>query len=214
MADYLFLTKDQIRQLDDIYTSIVRKYRNQSTESAMLDSIPRITKEDAEALAEAELGARRDKILETYTHRVENINENAYNRGLLNSTIVLEQLDRAYAKKAADLERLDNMTERLVKKIMADNAKLSFSIEREKSISRSRALRDFVAVNKMKISVPYNAQALIEQDVYDAYLAWLLQYTPQDAYDYVNHNTIFLLNMGSTKRSELISTLNTRRLTS
>jgi|GEM_PF-1798158 len=208
-----FLSLDQARQLNDIYMNIVRKYRNNATESVWLDTFPRLTLQDAQALAETEVADRRNRILDTYNARVKNIEDNATARGLMDSTIVLEQLDRAYARKAESDQRLDNIEDKLVKKILADNSKLALQVEREKSISKSRSLRDFVTVSKMKLTVPYNAQTLIDNEVYDAYLAWCINYPPQLAWEYVNTNAVFLLNMTVAKRAELIATLNTRRLT-
>jgi hypothetical protein len=94
----------------------------------------------------------------------------------------------------------------LAKKIYADN-------KRVESASKARSLRDFVAFSNMKLRVPTNVQQLIEQEVYDAYFEWLLQFTPQDAYAYVNDNAIFYTNMGMAKFQELVSVLNIRRVT-
>ena len=210
MSNYQFLDEEQKHQLNEIYVTIVRKYKSNATESMYLNLPPRMTVQDAEVLAEFDLASRRSIIMENYNERVENINNNATRRGMSNSTIVLQQLERALVRKQEALERLDNIKDKLAKRIFTNNQKLALSIERQKSTSISRALRDFVAVSRMKLSVPYNTQTLIDTELYDAYLAWLLKYPPETAYAYVNHNAIFYINMGITKWQEILAELDTR----
>ena len=209
-SDY-HLTKEHFRQLNDIYANIIRKYRSTTSESIMLDAIPRLTKHEAAAMAENEIAEKREKVIETYNDRIANINENAEKRGLADSSITLALLDKASQKKEDALNRLNGTKENLTKKIMADNIKLALSVEKEKSTMRSRSIRDYVAVAKMRLTVPYNIQANIDQELYDSYFAWLTQFEPADAYGICNFNAIFYLNMGGTKWMELLAALNLRK---
>ena len=210
MAEPLFLTDNQRRQLNDIYIGIVKKYKNNATESMLLDTVPNISYEEADTLAQFELDEKRAKILRDYNDSVDNINDNASRRGLANSSLVLKQLEKAYQKKQDAIAALDNKQDKLAKKIVADNQKLLLSVEKEKAASKSRSLRDFVAVSKMKNSVPVNVQTLIDDELYSAYLGWLLQYPIATAYSYFTDNTLFIVNMGYTKWQQLQTELSGR----
>ena len=209
---YVLLTTDQIRHLNEIYISIVKKYRNNATHNVLIQSPPQITSEDAERLADLELGERRIKIMHTYQDRVDNINRNAIARRIVNSSVICQLLDRAYERKNDALTRLEDMKERLKKKILSENQRATLAVEREKAVTRSRSLRDFIAVSRMRISVPYNAQTLIDEELYNAYLAWAMQFPPRLANSYVNHNELFMINMGMTMWLRLIAELNNRAM--
>jgi len=211
MSATALLTDDQIRQLNDIYTGIVKKYTTFSNESVWLDSTPIMSREQAHSAAEFELGDRIDKIMQDYTDRVANINENALLRGMSNSSIVLQQLDRAFERKTWQLARHNGMVDKLAKRIFMENQRLALMVEKEKSMSKSRALRDFATVSRMRLTVPFTAQTQIDEEVYQSYLAWLLQYPADLAYDYANQNGIFLINMGMSRRTQLLNDLNTRK---
>ena len=211
MAEYQILTDEQRRQLNDIYIGIVKKYKSSATESVNLDFIPQISYEDADNLAELELGAKRDKIISDYNDLVDNINANASRRGLANSSIALKQLTNAYQKMQNALNLLDGRQEQLAKKIVSDNRKLILGFEREKAASKSRSLRDYIAVSKMKNTVVVNIQNLIDEELYSAYLEWLLQYPINIAFGYVNDNTLFLTNMGAAKWQQLLTEMTNRK---
>jgi len=195
----ILLNDEQRRQLNDIYISIAKKYKNFSTESVVLDAPKRITFDEAKDLAELDLVAKRQKIEYDYSERVNSIIDNAIARNLMESTIVLDQLDKAHEKRMDSLDKLSNVKDKLAKKIFNDNQKLALSIEKEKATQRSKALRDMVAVKKMNLTVPFNAQTAFEDEIYNAYLAWLLQYVPTIAYQYVLGDRLFQDNLGVTK---------------
>jgi len=184
------LTPEQLHEVNAIYVGILRKYKSHATDSLVLGTVERISLEQALVLAEDELAVRRNKIL-----------DNAIARGLDNSTWVLEQLDR-----------LDDAIEKRAKKILADNQRLVLQTEREKSISKSRSIKDFISFSRGKGAFPFNEQSCIEKELYDAYLGWLMQFPPELAHGYCNDNPVFLLNMGSTQWNALLTNLNTRRL--
>jgi len=211
MSTELYLTPEQTRQINDIYIGIVKKYRCCSSESVLLDTVQRIDMDEAQKLAEAELGDRQLKIEMEYTDRCNEIEQNAVKRGMQSSNVTMELLDRAYQKKTDAVARLQGMIDKLAKRIHSDNQKLALAAEKEKSATRSRALRDYLSAAKHKLTIQYNTQSLIDEEVYAAYLMWFLQFTPDTAYRYCNDNVVFLLNLGSTKYTQLRTELNTRR---
>jgi hypothetical protein len=99
----------------------------------------------------------------------------------------------------------------LAKRIHTENQKLALATEKEKSASRSRALRDYLATAKQKLTISYNTQALIDEELYTAYLAWLSQFDFETAYQIFDNNIIFGFNMGSTKYMALRAELDRRR---
>lgn len=209
------LTEEQRRQLNDIFTGVVKKYKVFSTESHVLDSPKRLEMDEARELAEAELTGRRNKIENTYDERVAEITANATARGMLNSSTTIELLDKAYVRKQDALERLENLCEKLAKKILADNAKIAQNIEKEKSHQRSRSLRDLIAGKNMTLKHPWTStivQNAIDDELYYAYQQWLMRFDLNTAYEYVAQNNLFFHNMGSSRRNALLSDMNNRRM--
>lgn len=206
----LLLTNEQTKELNEIFAAIVKKHSSSATESIYLGTPTRISAAEAAAMAELEIGAKRIKIENDYATVVETIQENADARGLGHSTFVLLQLEKAFNKKTALLERLNDAAAKQAKRILAENQKQILMIEREKSISRSRSVRDFVAVTKLKIVQAQNVQNLIDQEVCDAYKQWLLQYDAAVAWNLMSSNALFLLNLGS-KYTQLLTFIDNRR---
>ena len=204
------LSSEQLRQLNEIFIAIVNKYRNQTSTSVLMETVPRLTTKDAEDLADLELGDRRTKINQEYDERVENINRNAIARRMAHSTVVLTQLDKALERRTDALKRLDNQKEKLAKRIFTENQRIFLSAERERSIARSRSIRDMANVTRMRQTVPYNAQALIDEELYTSYLAWLMQYPPTLAHHYVNQNSVFFMNMGALPWVRLVEEIRRR----
>jgi len=194
-----------------MYSAIVRKYTTYTTDAVAPLQTQGITLDEAAQLAQFETAVKRDKVLQDYIDRVAAINENAQKRRMTNSSIVLEQLDRAMVKKQDALARLDGIQEKLAKKILMDNQKLALSVEKEKSYSKSRSVRDFIAFSRMRISVPFNSQTQIDEELYNAYFGWLTQFPTEDAYNMAQTNVLFLHNMGPAQYSRLLVTLNNRR---
>jgi len=93
-----------------------------------------------------------------------------------------------------------------------DNQKLALSVRRDASTAKSRSLRDFIAFSRMKISIPFTAQTQIDDELFNEYLGWLLQFTGQDAYSIVLTNPqVFAINMGITQYNKLLDRLDSRR---
>jgi hypothetical protein len=183
---------------------IVKKYKTASSESIYLETMQRMTKEDANVLAENEIALRRQKVDDDYDVRVGNIYNMAAARGLQHSSIVVELLDRAFLRKTAAHNRLDGLVEKLAKKIFAENQKLAIATEKEKTMARTRALRDYISLQKMKVNVPYNAQDLIYEDTGNQFLEWLFQYPSLIATGILNDNQAYFTTcMGVTKYNEI-----------
>lgn len=207
----ILLTADQKRQLNEIYFGIVRKFSTMTSQSVMLDTMPRLTKEEAQALATDELSARQSKIDQDYINRCNDINTNAQKRGLSNSSVVIELLTAAFEKKMEAQAHLSGLLDKLTKKILGENTRLALQVEKEKSISRSRSLRDYGALMKLRLTIPFVQNDLIATETCDAYMAWLTQFTPAQAYDIANSNNLFMLNLGNVKYAELLTKLDQRR---
>jgi len=205
-----FLNDEQRRQLNDIYISIVKKYRSSTTATVKLDATARLTMDEAEKLAELELGERRMKIMQDYTERVENIERNATARRIMNSSVVCQMLDKAFERRVDAIARLDNQKERLAKRIHAEHQRTAIAVEREKSIQRSRSLRDFANIQRLRQTVPLNTQALIDEELFASYLAWCLQFSPPVALGYASANRIFRDNMGLNQWARLLTDLTER----
>jgi len=206
----MILTTEQTRQLNEIYTSIVRKWRNNSTDIVLLDSPPMLSMDDAMRLADLELGDRKFQILSEYDQRVEDIKRNATARRIMTSPHVCKMLERALDRKLDLLSRLENQTERLAKRILGESKRNYLAFEREKANARSRSLRDYANIQRMRLTVPYNAQSLIDAEIYEAYLAWCLQFPPRDAHAMVTGNRIFGDNLLHQNWLRLVNELRLR----
>ncbi|MCL2229151.1 MAG: hypothetical protein FWC00_04990 [Firmicutes bacterium] len=206
-----FLNVEQTRQVNEIYFTTVRKFRTQATNSVLPLKVPQITPEQARELATAELDEQRARIENQYTERVAQINTNATSRGMQLSTMVLDQLDRANARREESLARLEKQLDRATMRILNDNRRMVLSAQREHAISSSRAIRDFVSLNRMRQTIPFSVQETIEQELYDAYFSWLNQFHPAQAYEFITNNAVFSINMGHANRNRLRAELDQRR---
>jgi phosphomevalonate kinase len=204
------LNDDQVNHLNEIYAGIVRKYQTQSTESLYIETPKRLDHAEGVAIANLEVAAKYQKIENDYNDRVAEIKRNALARGILESTTVVEMLDRALTRKQEAMARLNGIADKLVKKVLNDNAKAILTAEKEKANAKSRAIRDFIAMTRMKIVTPYAEQTLIDNELYTAYRSWLLQFTPRMGYYYVRDNVVFLTNMGTVKYVALRTEMNDR----
>ena len=202
------LTREQIDKVNEIYFRVFNKYFANSTENRFLESPPHLSMEDARELAELELGNRRLQIMNEYDERVENINRNATARRIMNSSMVCQMLDKAFARKTDALKRLDGQIDRLAKRLHTENGRAILAIESHKSSARSRSLRDVFA--RVRLADAFNAQELFNQEIHIAYLEWLLQFQPIDALSMVVTNRIFRDNMGLTAWTRLVEILQTR----
>jgi hypothetical protein len=63
---------------------------------------------------------------------------------------------------------------------------------------------------KMKITVPFNTQTQIDSELFNAYLAWLLQFAPPIGLAYLQCNPVFMFNMGAVQYQRLVAEMQTR----
>ena len=70
-----------------------------------------------------------------------------------------------------------------------------------------------VELGEMLCTIQYNTQTLIEEELYAAYFAWLLQFEPFEAYRYIDSNLIFALNLGVVKYNQMRTELFARKET-
>ena len=199
----MILNQQQIQELNDIYTRILKKYSTHASDAPSLPSIQNITIEQAEDRARFDATERRDKIITNYNEQAKAININASRRGLVNSSIVIAQLAKVMERRDGLLDRLEERIQKQALKLFTDAQRLSLTIARENSMQRSRSMRDFIAMSRAKFSVPFNATALIEEEVYHAYFAWLLQFGTGEAVTILRANGIFLRHMSRASRDRL-----------
>jgi len=157
---------------------------------------------------------------ERYNARVATINTDAQRRGLATSTIVMTQLERAVSEKhAADqivereivnaeltrennLARLsadtDRRVEALAKRIHMDSMRMNLAAFKERCEQQSRAYRDMLQMQQVRMVTPINAQQLIDDELHGAYMHWLFtNKTPAEARSLLNNEPVFTWNLSA-----------------
>jgi len=169
---------------------------------------------------------RRRVAQERHNVRIARINTDAQQRGLALSTIVLSQLERANAEKHSQdqvfdreienielvrsngLARLhadnDQRIEALAKRIHADSLRTNIAAVRERSASQSRAYRDLLQLQQVRLVAPINVQQMADDETHGTLMHWLFtNKTPQQARALVNNDPVFtwnfILSMNATR---------------
>lgn len=229
------LTSKERSYLNQIYVSAYKKYFTMSTDygiemdASRIESVEPLTWEESLALATAQLGARRAQINAAYNEKialaeanhiktVALLNTEAQKRGLINSTIVVQSLSRAFAEKTAKIELLEServakldklegeTLQSLARKIHSDatrNAvsarRLNLTIAQSKSMQQARSLTARIR-NTIQTS---ESQRLLDEEVYAAYLSFLFGYSVSDALSLINDEPVFGLNLSETYYTKL-----------
>ncbi|MCL2755928.1 MAG: hypothetical protein FWE45_02635 [Firmicutes bacterium] len=175
---------------------------------------------------------RKQRINEQYKARIARINTDAGRRGILNSTIVLNQLERAHiAKQEAETaindeiefievtrnSRIDQQNttfeqraEALARRIHIDSVRINVQAIREKAVQRSRAFRDLIHLSQVRLTTPINTQTMIDQEIYDEYVTFLVKQLPRRAVSLVSNDPVFFFNLPHTMWLRLYNEFNRR----
>jgi len=172
------------------------------------------------------------RIQKQFDERVARINTDAQNRGMITSTIVLSQIENAtqvrdkaveavhaelefiVAQAEFSIEQLElqakSRIQVLAKRIHTENARMNLQVVRERSVQKSRAFRDWISFQQIRLATPINTQILVDNEVHDLYLEFLIHLDSQRAIFLVEHDPLFLINMSQTTFNRLIQKLRNR----
>ena len=235
-----YLTPEERVKLNGVFARAHRRYNAARTDySGELPDVSVLSVEEATALAIAETEKlnelRREQIEEAakrrrgvqearlvriekqYKDRIAKINTDAGRRGMLSSTVVLDQVDRAWlariqaedavqseidfinSRLAMDLEKLAHTSAQrvgvLAKRLRNESVRESLAVVREKNASASRSFKDFLNLQSARLTMPINAQSFIQQEIYDEYVSFLMTQTHQRAYRLIDYDPLFHFNL-------------------
>jgi len=250
-----YLTDAERVELNLIMARAFLKFNVSGTDVTDLLEIPRILNDrEADILARKELEElhntridrindeqdkrrerqilRKLKIGEQYKTRVARINTDAERRGMLNSTIVLNQLNVAESARndaisAIDAEidfieatrtsRIDKLVasfeQRLTalsKRLQTDSVRINLATIREKGIQKSRSYRDWSQYERLRLVSPISVQNMINQEIYDRYVIFLSKQSPTRAAALVDHDPLFFFNLPQQLWTRLFNEFNRR----
>ena len=117
---------------------------------------------------------------------------------------VKEIMARAGARKrhAAVLKQLD--------RAMTDFYRELCDQDKERSRQLSRSYRDLQAFLRVRLVSPVAAQTLVDEEVYAAYVQFLLKFPPGVAFEYVNNERLFKLNLSPSFFTRLYAEMQRR----
>ena len=240
--------KDRV-YLNGIYARAYKKHFAAATNYVNYKPSVLFTWQEALEIAETELSRtndlRREEINHSYDYRVGlisqrmernqllyneqviKINDNAAKRGMITSSVVLYQLEKAAQthaeRQTAAVNQIEELeirrdlalakceasinekTERNAKKLWNESRKLALAAQKEQGTAQSRSYKDMLALAKLKLTIPFNAQQNMDEEVYGEYLEWLLAQVPADALDYVTNEPLFALNLSPTYYAKLLN---------
>ena len=191
----MWLNDEDRKLLNDIYARAYKKYNTGSTEGLEFSLLAQAESYDAHK--------RVERVCQRYDEQVARINANAAKRGMLSSTVVLEQLDRA-------LERCNTEVSAIENKLFIENRKFSLAIEKERSAAASRGFRNMLELVKARATATVDSQTFIDEEVYAEYFAWLGGQDRMDAVAYVQNDPLFVFNLSSTYYNKLLQEMKNR----
>ena len=238
------LTDPERRIINGLFARTWKKYMAGATDhSAVMEINTPLTMDEARSVARTEFETanmlrieqthnrldnqiarqhdRRRIVAERHNARIAQINTDAQKRGIANSTIVLNQLQRAVAEKNRQDETIDreietiqrtrtndiarftanteNRIEALAKRIHADSLRTNVAVVRERSAASSRSHRDMVHFHTARMSVNMNVNQLIDDELHGQYMHWLFtNKTPADARSLAENEPIFMWGFVNT----------------
>lgn len=195
----MWLNEKDRKYLNDIYARCYKKYFGWT---ASAPGGQPLSYAEAMNAARDELesfyNARRTEINAKHDARVLAINTEANKRGLITSTIVLQQIERAEYERDLALSKFETVTEARVRaaarKIMADElgiARLSVQADRD-------ALNMLLEKTKSGGIPSADIQKAMDEEVFAEYLRFLLDQSPDDALAYVTDDPLFYYNLSQT----------------
>jgi len=194
----MWLSEKDRKYLNDIYAKAYKKYFGWTVATpggkplsyAEALTAARDELETSFTLRRAEIRARHDA-------RVLSINTEANKRGLITSTVVLQQIERALQERDAALEKFATVTDAKVRaaarRIMAD--------ELGATRLRVQADRDALNVTARRIGsggIPQvDLQRAMDEEVYAEYLRFLLALSPEVALAHIDTDPLFHFNLST-----------------
>ena len=245
MDAFRFLSREERIEIETMASRIRRKYLTGSTDTTDLMHVPGVlTQEQAFLLAGRELesenasrvetiNARADRRIErknaelqradeTRHRRLSQINNEASRRGMLNSTIVLDQIRRiedahmtfvrAVSSEVSfidnqrdiDLDNLSRTTAQRInaaaKRLHSESLRQNLAAVREKSLQQSRSYRQWVDLerNVMNVVTESRRNTAMLEEIYEAFFKFLAEQDPVRAYVLVDSDPTFALNLRDT----------------
>jgi septal ring factor EnvC (AmiA/AmiB activator) len=169
-----------------------------------------------------EITARADHkiadITTDYNAAVLSINTEAGKRGLLGSTVVLHQLERALADKVTRIERVEFDRDVALKKYEdATESKIRAEARRIMSSEAAAARLAHEIDNesierriKNDVLTATEAQKALDEEVYAEYLRWLLSKPDKTAFLHVTGDPIFYHNLSNAYYNKLVAEIEKR----
>ena len=252
------LTPQERLQLQEVFTNAHRKYNLGLTDKRLELAPPVVmtidqAREIAEHQIEAELVTRQAQITERaqimidrqhkriarvnaqYQERVARINTDAGRRGLLSSTAVMVQLERAEsarneaisaheteisfleARLQLDLQRLDvtlgNRVEALAKRIHNESQRTAVAVVRERAMQADRNYSNWKSWQRVRLELNLDAkvQSAIEDEVFFEYKAFLLRQHPERAFQLIDNDPVFFFNLTVPQWIQMRTIMQNRR---
>jgi len=194
----MWLQEKDRQYLNDIYAKAYKKYFGWTVPAP--GGKP-LSYKEALVAAREELesfyDARRAEINAKHDARVLSINTEANKRGLITSTVVLQQIERAVHDRNLELEKFEHVTDAKVRvaarKIMAD--------ELGATRLKMHADRDALNMTLRRVQtggIPQvDLQRAMDEEVYAEYLRFLLALSPEVALAYVDGDPLFFYNLST-----------------
>jgi len=193
----MWLNEKDRKHLNDIYAKAYKKYFGWT---APTPGGKPLSYAEALVAAREELQrffvARRAEIHAKHDARVLSINAEANKRGLITSTVVLQQIERATAERNLALEKFEHVTDAKVRvaarKIMADElAQTRLRVQSDRDALNAFARRSQSGITQAEL------QRAMDEEVYAEYLRFLLALSPEVALACIDTNPLFFFNLSA-----------------
>lgn len=207
----MWLSEKDKKYLNDIYAKAYKKY---FAWTAPVPGGKPLSYAEALVAAREELevfyATRRTEIFAKHEARILGINTEANKRGLINSTIVLQQIERAKHERDIALSKFETVTDAKVRiaarKIMTDE----LGQTRLLAQSDRDALKFALELSKVGGISVADLQKAFDEEIYAEYLQFLLALSPEIALAYVNNDPLFFYNLSATYFNKLKAEMDKR----
>ena len=252
------LSMQERAHLNKIFTDAHRKYNTGMTDVAHeLDAPVVLSMDDARSLAhmqlDEKLAIRQTKVIDAaenrmrrenlrktraqkqFTERIARINTDAGNRGMLSSTGVLNQLERAenahndavnaidaeiafiQSRMELDLQRHalahDARVEALAKRMHNESQRNAVAVVRERGAQINRNYQNWKSWQRARLELnlaPHIRQA-IQDEIFYEYKSFLFAQTPNRAHELLTSESLFLANLTGEQWSRMLNLIQSRR---
>ena len=203
----MFLNETDRKHLNELYARAYKKYFAYTSTIGMGEMLGY---SEAIEAARDELEryntAMRTEIENKFADRVNAINTEAGKRGLITSTIVLQQLEKAAYEKGLMLLKFETVSDAkvrtLARKMLSDNmTQIRLSLTADKNSLDMHNKSSMTQTEKQKA---------VDEEVYGEYLRWLLSINPDVALSYVTDDPLFYYNLSATYLTKLTTEMQAR----